>query len=213
MPPARFNSGRVSDWGRTVDVPPIPLPPRVGQDLPRLNLASASNGGTCGSYQEMRANYIALSRPCTLGSVRFNVNSQAATAGTVVRFGIYSVLTDGMIGPLIRDLGTIAVDSTGVKTIDFSGDPVSLSAQGFYMANCWQAQNSTFNFQAYVGGASGGSVGYIYQPAFTSTRSLSVSASNYFVSSITGALPSNPTWSIGDASNIPLHAWNVVSIP
>ena len=209
----RFNSGRVSDWGRTIDVPPIPLPPRVGFDLPRLNLASANAGGTCSAYQQLRVNYIAVSRPCTLGSVRFNVNGAAATAGTVVRFGVYSVLPDGMIGPLISDLGTIAVDSTGTKTIDFSANPISVSAQGYYMANCWQDQNSTFNFIAYVGGASGGAVGYIYQPAFTGTRSLSNSASNYFVANVTGALPSDPSWGIGDASNIPIHAWNVVSVP
>lgn len=237
----RFNSGRVSDWGHNVvtdgaltasrgavltanpDVPngveygftpPLQLPPIAGKYLPRLNLASSHAGGTCGSYQEMRVNFIPVSRPCTLSELTVSVYAQAATAGTVVRFGIYAYKANGDIGDLVIDLGTVDVTSTGLKTIDFSATPVSVTNGGFFFANVWQAQNSSFHLRSYEAGGAGGQVGYFFaSPMASQTRAVSVMGSNLFVASTTGALPTSPTWSEGNTTPIPLHNWKVLSVP
>jgi len=196
-------------WGRS-----MPRPPVAGLCLPRLNLGSSNNGGPCGGYEEMRADYMAVSRACTLGKISINIWTQSVTAGTVIRLGIYGVATDGRPGSLLADLGTVDVTtSTGIKTIDFTGTPVSITQDGFYFAHVWQAQNSTFSLRAYVGGGAGGEIGYIFQQPDGNTAVATVQARNLFVANVSGALPSNPTWSYGSATNIPVHAFEVVSVP
>jgi hypothetical protein len=142
-----------------------------------------------------------------------SVNNAAATAGTVVRFGIYSIASNGAPGPLIADLGTVDVTSTGLKTIDFSANPIAISQEGMFFANCWQGENSTFNFQAYNGGGGGGAVGGPYQPSAPSlTRAISNASFSFFQASVTGVLPTNPPTGQGNGNNIPLFAFEIGSV-
>lgn len=77
-----------------------------------------------------------VDRTTTLEGAVVNVSTASATSGAVMRVGIYNLGTAGnttwTLGSLVKDLGAVAVDSTGLKTLTVS--PGQALTKGWYVA-------------------------------------------------------------------------------
>jgi hypothetical protein len=75
----------------------------------------------------------------TFDRIACRVNT-AASSGGVVRLGIYEATSDGLVGNLILDAGTVATNSTGVKEITISQ---TLAAGKYWLAVVGQVAGCT----------------------------------------------------------------------
>jgi hypothetical protein len=117
---------------------------------------------------------IYIPRGESIDRVAFNVNI-AASAGKLARVGIYAAGADGLPGVLVSDLGTVAIDSTGDKTVTVATSPTA--GRWYYLAIVNDESFTAAAFTASVSSPLG-------QSTVTGTAGLSA-----FVAHTFGALP------------------------
>jgi hypothetical protein len=143
-------------------------------------LPTSSPGTGTQSQSTLRVQPFIIPNTVTVTGISIYVTGLAA--GTNARLGIYASDTNDVPSTLVVDAGTVATTTTGAKTITINQ---SLSP-GLYWLGC-VSQGGT---PVYV--AHGITSSYPFSPSIITTQS-STSA-NYTVASVTGALPSTPTW-------------------
>lgn len=126
----------------------------------------------------------------TLDRLMLEVSTASGSAGSTARMGIYNVDNDNQVTTLIVDGGTVATDSTGVKTVTINQQ---LTA-GRYLF----AQNASVNYTARMIRGGGRYVGYI--DSFGGSPMIdSLNATQTY-----GALPSTGTaWDTASAASTP----------
>jgi len=97
----------------------------------------AASSGVVIVIDQMRAWPFMTSQAITLDRIAIHISS-AAAAGNTARLGIYNDNGSLYPGTLLLDAGTVATDSTGIKTITISQ---ALSANTLY----WLAGNASVN--------------------------------------------------------------------
>mgnify|MGYP001577637732 FL=1 len=102
--------------------------PGVTKSIPYVTFQKCYIGGYISSPWTTASNYRAITAnrlygrlivvPKTMAFDQILINVQAAGgAGTAARLGLYKCLSTLLPGALVTDYGTVAVDSTGTKTI------------------------------------------------------------------------------------------------
>lgn len=118
MPPARFNSGQVSDWGRTPVIPASNLWTRYYKSGTRqYNLAPGVNTNSAGNANSARVNRWWIWAVDRYSIVTIRVNVTTLESGATVRVGTYNLNDDLEPTTLIEDYGTMDCSTTGAKTI------------------------------------------------------------------------------------------------
>ena len=113
------------------------------------------------------------------------------TAGSA-RLGIYDTASTGRPGTLVLDAGTISFTANNqVHTVTIS-QPLEVGWYWFAMV----VQSGLSSWQGYSSGSSIGALNTQRAFALTSTNS----AGSYLVNSVTGTLPSTPTWTHTNSS-------------
>ena len=104
-----------------------------------------------------------IPRRIKVHKIAISVGGASGTAGSTLRMALYDskdIQVAGLPWNLIRDFGTVATDSTGVKLIVFSDDPLILPADLY-----WLALNNSHALVDLVGGtAAMGIMGYPDEP-------------------------------------------------
>jgi hypothetical protein len=138
-----------------------------------------------------------LTVPVTISALACNVTS-AGTAGSTIRLGIYSSDGASGVGALLLDAGTVAGDSTGVKTAAINQ---AASPDRLWFGAVWQGTNSTAPvLQAYTHAAP-----YVGWSAFQQFPSILA----YTYAAISGALPATVSSPSVENSNAPAVQFQV----
>lgn len=128
-------------------------------------------------------------RSITISKLACNVTT-AGSSGTTIRLGVYASDGAGGIGNLIVDGGTVAGDTTGVKTITLSQ---AAGPDRLWFGAVWQGTNSTAPaLQAYSK-----AMPYIGWSSFVQFPSIVA----YQYTGITGALPASLGTPTGNENN------------
>jgi hypothetical protein len=118
-PAAEFNAMRTAVLDlETRDVPPFAgsgwgLPGYVWWAAGDAPAGSAANT-TVGNFW---CTLVCIQGTTTLKGLRIHITTASPTAGATMRLGCYRVDPNTRLGTLMVDAGTVAVDSTGVKSI------------------------------------------------------------------------------------------------
>jgi len=102
-------------------------------------------------------------RKIIVSKMAIHIGGASGTAGSTLRMGLYDAGNPDILGTpynLIRDFGTVATDSTGVKVIDFSDDKLTLCGYLYWLV----LNNSHANVDIAGGKATMGVMGYSKMP-------------------------------------------------
>jgi hypothetical protein len=92
---------------------------KTGEYMLTWGLGGPTTSATIAIADRLSATYpVVVSRPVTIDRLAIKV-TVAATAGKKARLGIYRFGANCYPGALVKDYGEVAVDSTGIKVIDF----------------------------------------------------------------------------------------------
>lgn len=183
--------------------PPVPGYGLQFRSTQFTQLSPGSNGsGTVGTINQARAFPFMCAASPTLSVVYLNVAGvTGTTAGFVIRLAIYESDVNGQPGSLLSDLGTVAGDATGEKSI--SSLSVGLIAGKLY------------HF-AYVGQGSGTppTVSYGTRPPFggpnTATNWTDSWWGAFSTTTISGAFPATFPWASSPGAGSPTPALIIV---
>lgn len=114
---------------------PIGVPLKSGYWYP----ADGQGGSRTMTYNLLWAFPFDAQRPITISKLACNVTT-AGSSGTTIRLGVYGSDGAGGIGNLVMDGGTVAGDTTGVKTITLSQ---AAGPDRLWLGAVWQGTNST----------------------------------------------------------------------
>lgn len=115
MPPARFNPGLVSNWGRDPFFA-APRSPFIQTNIFVLsNYLSASDSAQAHTLNTLFAYPLFIDSRVTFNQVAVEVTT--AVASSTVRLGLYTMSSTGTPNELIADWGTVDTSSLGAKTI------------------------------------------------------------------------------------------------
>jgi hypothetical protein len=139
-----WNSGQVSDWGRSdskysgfTALNKIPVGTNVGfyNNAPGVASGGASNG-TCAQ----RARWWLWSTDRLL-SIQIYITVSTLEAGATLRVGLYNV--DERLQPttLIEDCGTLDASSTGTKFVNATAKPL-----GTFCVAAWASNHATVRY-------------------------------------------------------------------
>lgn len=140
----RFNSGQVSDWGRSdfkysgitgFNKMPIAATSGFYNNAPGVNTGGASNG-TCAQ----RARWWVWSTDRLL-SIQIYINVATLEAGATLRVGLYNVNENLEPTTLIEDCGTLDASSTGAKFVNATAKPL-----GTFCVAAWASNHSTVRY-------------------------------------------------------------------
>jgi len=129
-----------------------------------------------------------IPRRVQVSKIAINIGGASGTAGSTLRMALYQASKGGtppagIPQTLIRDFGTVATDSTGVKVIDFSTDMLILPADLY-----WLALNNSHALVDIIGGkATMGIFGYSAEP---------INAAGFWVDYTYGAFPASFPWDL-----------------
>ena len=144
------------------------------------------------NLDEMYAMPIFIPKSQAFTAMAATVNVSAATA--VHRLGIYLPSATNKPGSLLLDAGTIDSSTTGVKTVSITQ---TLAGNTLYWLVC-VPQVALATIRAFNGSVSGPGVGV----GASNVVIQSPMSSFYRVQSVSGALPSNPTWGFVTNTNV-----------
>lgn len=148
-------------------------------------------------------------RPQTLSEWAIEVTT-GGTAGSLARFGIYSMSAAGTPGTLIDDAGTQATTGTGV-TAGVTGRTIVIPTAGWYFFAV--AQQGGAGTQATLRSIT---AGIPIPPVNTASATAVLQASaqfGYLSAGITGAFTSNPAVVLANGSNCPRVQYKISSVP
>lgn len=119
-PISAANLNHMEDGIAAATVLAAPAPPTPGAaqlfSLPGVALTATQNQASPAStaiYQP----FVVTPRQITLAQLQVRVGTASATAGALARLSVYNATSSWQPGSLVVDAGTVAVDSTGNKTI------------------------------------------------------------------------------------------------
>jgi hypothetical protein len=134
---------------RLTPATPLVVPPKSGWFVP----VDGQGGSRTMVYQQLWLYPFDLQRAGTIASISCNVTT-GGTAGSTIRLCAFSSDRAGGVGSLLLDAGTVAGDSTGVKTV--SSLTTATPADRLWLGAAWQGTNTSAPvLQAYSKALSG----------------------------------------------------------
>ena len=127
-----------------------------------------------------------IPRRIQVSKIAIEIGGASGTSGSTLRMALYSASKGGtpptgIPYKLIRDFGTVATDTTGVKVIDFSANMLILPADLY-----WLVLNNSDALVDIIGSkATMGIFGYSDRP---------INASGFYISYTYGAFPDSFPW-------------------
>ncbi len=112
--------GQLADHEASLDAHSYQLMDRLRTGKNQILLPIYAFGTVTVVANRLVGTFMLVPRAMTLSHLVIEVTS-AAAAGKIARLGIYNVGTNLYPGTLLLDAGTVAVDSTGLKTLQISG--------------------------------------------------------------------------------------------
>ncbi|HSX28360.1 MAG TPA: hypothetical protein VLF60_02825 [Candidatus Saccharimonadales bacterium] len=159
---------------------PTPVPLRSTWWYPM----DGGGGNRTMTYQLLWVFPFDCQKQVTLSSIGCNVKT-AGTAGSTIRLGIFSSDGAGLAGNVLLDAGTVAGDTTGVKTVSINQ---VVAPDRIWLGAVWQGTNSTAPIlQAYAHAAQFVGWNSFYQ--FPSIVGYQYTGITGALSSLTGVTP------------------------